>query len=99
MGHFKLLAITSDSNWTCKHESKLAKQYLLCSFPPRSVLIKLYGPLFQSDLDYCLTAWCHCANKCIKQQQKLQNRLARVLTINPALILYTLMSNINKTTV
>ena len=39
-------------------------------------------PLIQSNLDYCLTVWGHCANKYIKQLQKLQNRLARVITNN-----------------
>ena len=88
---FKLLGITFDSNLTRRqHVSQLVKKLSskvgltkrLCSFLPRSVLIKLYAPLFQSNLDYCLTVWGHCANKYIKQLQKLQNRLARVITNN-----------------
>ena len=51
---------------------------------PRSVLLKLYEPLFQSNLDYCITIWGHAANKytCINLLQKLQNRLATVVTNN-----------------
>ena len=82
MGHFKLLAITSESNWTRKQDYKLAKQLSCMFFFTKICLITLYGPVFQSNLDYCLTVWCHCANKCIKQLQKLQNRLARVITNN-----------------
>ena len=38
--------------------------------------------MFQSNLDYCITVWGHAANKYINLLQRLQNRLARVVTNN-----------------
>ena len=61
---FKLLRITFDNNLTWRqHVSQFVKKLSckigltkrICSFLPRSVIIKLYAPFFQSNLDYCFT--------------------------------------------
>ena len=64
---FKLLGVTVDSNLTWGN-------HIMNN--------ELYPPLFQSNLDYCLTVWGHSADKHIVKLQKLQNRVARIITKN-----------------
>ena len=88
---FNLLGVIIDNNLSWKDHiihiskklsSKIGLIKRLYHILPRSVLLKLYEPLFQSNLDYCITVWGHAANKYINLLQKLQNRLARVVTNN-----------------
>ena len=88
---FKLLGVTVDSNLTRgKHIMNVSKKLSvkiglikrLHPLLPNYVFLKLYPPLFQSNLDYCLTLWGHSANKHIVKLEKLQNRVARIVTKN-----------------
>ena len=88
---FNLLGVIIDNNLSWKDHiihiskklsSKIGLIKRLYHILPRSVLLKLYEPLFQSNLDYCITVWGHAANKYINLLQRLQNRLARVVTNN-----------------
>ena len=88
---FKLLGVTVDSNLTWfihimnvskKLSVKIGLIKRLRPLLPNYVLLKLYPPLFQSNLDYCLTVWGHSADKHIVKLQKLQNRVDRIITKN-----------------
>ena len=88
---FKLLGVTVDSNLTWgihimnvskKLSVKIGLINRLRPLLPNYVLLKLYPPLFQSNLDYCLTVWGHSADKHIVLLQQLQNRVARIITKN-----------------
>ena len=85
----KLLGIHIDENLTWKTQCtaisrKLSKKFGLMkrlrSILPLNIISKLYYPLIQSHIDYCLTVWGNCAKTSFSLTQKLQNRIARFLT-------------------
>ena len=47
---------------------------------PLSTISKLYFPLVQSNIDYCLSVWGNCSTSSLSTIPKLQNRIARFLT-------------------
>ena len=65
-------------------------QYICAKISPKIGLIhrlrqilptsNLLYTLIQPYIDYCITVWGDCANKYIKQLQRLQNRAARAVT-------------------
>ena len=88
---FNLLGVIIDNNLSWKDHnihiskklsSKICLIKRLYHIIPRSVLLKLYMLLFQSNLDYCIIVWGHAANKYISLLQKLQNQLVlRIISI------------------
>ena len=52
----------------------------LHSVLPLHIISKLYYPLIQSQIDYCLSVWGNCPYIFLSTVQKLQNRTARFLT-------------------
>ena len=88
---FKLLGVNIDNNLTWKqHTSSVVKKISskiglvkrLQTFLPNQIIRKLYAPLIQSHLDYCLTVWGNCLSQDRHKIQQLQNRAARVFTNN-----------------
>ena len=85
----KLLGIHIDENLTWKTQCtaisrKLSKKFGLMKrlryILPLNIISKLYYPLIQSHIDYCITVWVNCAKTSLSLIQKLQNRIARFLT-------------------
>ena len=65
------------------------------SFSPETSKSKLYYPLIQSHIDYCITVWGSCAKTSLSLIQNLQNRIARFLTCKYDYIRY-LSSDLRK---
>ena len=85
----KLLGVYIDQNLSfnkqCTEVSrKICKKFgllkrLRCVLP-LSTISKLYFPLVQSNIDYCLSVWGNCSTSSLSIIQKLQNRIGRFLT-------------------
>ena len=85
----KLLGVVIDNSlkwdkhiqYICaKISPKIGLIHRLRQILPTSNLSTIYLTLIQPYIDYCITVWGACANKYIKQLQRLQNRAARAVT-------------------
>ena len=87
----KLLGVLIDKHLTWTNNSESLARDLSRRLPllnrlsyilPRKSLKIVYNCLFQSKIDYCLTVWGHCSKKNLNLIQKIQNRAARIITLN-----------------
>ena len=65
-----------------KLSAKIGLVKRLQPFLPSHIIHKLYTPLLQSHIDYCLTVWGKCSSTELCKLQRLQNRAARVFSKN-----------------
>ena len=81
------LEVDNELNWS-KHilktcttiNNKLFHFRSLCKFLPHDTLNNIYTTYIQPYFDYACTIWGQCAEKDLKQLQRLQNRAARLIT-------------------
>ena len=86
----KLLGIHIDENLTWKTQCtaisrKLSKKFGLMkrlrSILPLNIISKLYYPLIQSHIDYCITVWGNCAKTSLSLIQKTTERYCTILNM------------------
>ena len=65
-----------------KLSAKIGLVKRLQPFLPSHIIHKLYTPLLQSHIDYCLTVWGKCFSTELCKLQRLQNQAARVFSKN-----------------
>ena len=88
---FKLLGVVIDEQLKWKHHisalmkklsAKIGLVKRLQPFLPSHIIHKLYTPLLQSHIDYCLTVWGKCSSTELCKLQRLHNRAARIFSKN-----------------
>ena len=83
------LNIRNDLSWNDhitsivrKLSPKLGLFFRLQKFLPKSILTTLYFTLIQPHIDYCIFIWVNSPQSHINVLQKIQNRIARLITKN-----------------
>ena len=87
----KSLSVHIDGNlsWEC-HINEISKKIAsdrsaikrIGYFLPFEILLKVYNSLVQPRFDYCNVVWGNCSKSLFSKLQKLQSRVARILTFS-----------------